>query len=264
MSAGKKTGKSGGGLVLGGLLLALCLLLFFSGLGQRSLWETDEARYAEIAREMLASGDWITPHLNYVKYFEKPPLTYWLVSLSFKLFGVSAFSARLTPALFGTLSVLVVFLLGRRMWDARAGLFAGICLATSLMFLVLSRVLLVDMVLCFGVTLALHGAWALRDGLAWGRYAFWGGCAVGFMTKGLLGPGLPIMVAFLFGALAGEWAWLRNLARLRGPALAVALCAPWVLAVSIINPEFPRFFFLDENLGRLLTTRHQRDQPFYF
>ncbi len=245
-------------------LMAICALLFLWDLGGRSLWETDEARYAEIAREMLLRGDWISPHLNYVKYFEKPPLTYWLVALSFKLFGISSFSARLTPAVFGTLTVAALFFLGRRMWNARAGLFAGLCLATSLMFLALSRVLLVDMVLCFGVTLALWGAWALRQGAAWGRYAFWGGCAVGLLTKGLLGPGLPIMVAVLYGALAGEWVWLKNLARLRGLAFFILLCMPWLLLISLANPEFPKYFFIDENLGRLLTTQHQRYQPFYF
>lgn len=255
-------GKQDCVLVLG--LLALCAVFFLWALGGRSLWETDEARYAEIAREMLASGDWVTPRLNYVKYFEKPPLTYWLVALCFMFLGVSDFTARLTPAIFGTATVLTVFFLGRRMWSARAGLMAGGALATSLMFLALSRVLLVDMVLCFGVAWALLGAWALRQGASWGRWAFWAGCAVGFLTKGLLGPGLPIMVAVLFGALAGEWAWLRNLARLRGPALGALLCLPWVILVSLANPEFPRFFFIDENLGRLLTTHHQRYQPFYF
>ena len=101
------------------ILLGVCLLLFFGPLNLRSLWETDEARYAEIAREMLQSGDWITPRLNFVKYFEKPVLTYWLVAASFKLFGIADWSARLTPALFGTLTVLLTYLLGRRRWEPR-------------------------------------------------------------------------------------------------------------------------------------------------
>lgn len=256
--------KGWGGWALGALLLGICLLLFFPDLGQRSLWETDEARYAEIAREMVQSGDWVTPRLNYVKYFEKPPLAYWTVALSFKLLGVHAYAARLTPAVFGTMTVMLAFLLGRRLWDARSGFFAGLALATCLMFFLLAKVLLVDMILCFGLVLSLWGAWSLRGGAAWGLYAFWAGCAAGFLSKGLLGLGLPIMVVSVFAALAGEWRLLRELARLRGVALGLALCAPWVVMVSLANPEFLNFFFLDQNLGRLVTTRHQRYQPFWF
>ncbi len=246
------------------ILLGICGLLFFAAPGQRSLWETDEARYAEIAREMVVSGDWVTPRLNYVKYFEKPVLPYWLIAISFKLFGVSAASARLMPAFFATLSVLLVFWLGRWMWDSRSGFFAGLCLATSLMFLVLARVLLVDMVLGAGLLVALLGAWAVRQGSGWGRYAFWLGCAMGFLSKGLLGPGLPLMVVGLFVALSGEWGLLRELLRLRGLVMFTLLCAPWLIMVSLANPEFPEFFFIDQNFGRLLTTKHQRYQPFYY
>ncbi len=246
------------------VLLALCGLLYFGGLGLRGLWETDEARYAEIGREMVESGDWITPRLNYVKYFEKPILSYWLVAGSFKIFGFHDWTARLTPAVFGTLTVLLVFLLGRSMWEARSGFWSALLLAISLMFLFLSQVLLVDMVLCFGVVLAIYGAWELRGGRRWGMYAFWAGCAVGLLTKGLLGPGLPAMVVVLFALLAGEWPLLRALADWRGPVLFLALCAPWLVAVSLANPEFPEFFFIDQNFGRLLTTKHQRYQPFYY
>lgn len=250
--------------VFAAVLVAVCATLFFSFMGLRGLWETDEARYAEIAREMVQSGDWVTPRLNYVKYFEKPPLTYWLVALSFKVFGVSDPSARLVPAVFGSLTVLLVFLLGRSLWDNRAGFFAGLVLATSLMFFALSRVLLVDMVLCFGVVLALYGAWELRGGRSLGLYLFWLGCAAGFLSKGLLGPGLPIMAVVLFCLASGERPLAIRLAYWRGPALFVLLCAPWVVWVSLANPEFFKFFFIDEHFGRLLTSRHQRTEAFYF
>ena len=246
------------------LLLVLCAVFFYSFLGYRGLYETDEARYAEIAREMLVSGDFITPHLNYVKYFEKPPLTYWLVALSFKLFGLSEASARLVPAVFGTLTVLLTFLLGRSLWGSRQGFFAASTLATSAMFFGLSRILIVDMVLCFGVTLALYGAWQTLRQKAAGPYFFWIGCAVGFLSKALLGPGLPIMAVVLFGLLSGRHDLWRRL--LYWPALVVfvLLSAPWVIWVSIKNPEFFNFFFIDENLGRLLTKRHHRYEPFYY
>lgn len=245
-------------------VVALCALLFFSGLGLRSLWETDEARYGEIAREMTVTGDLVTPTLNYVKYFEKPPLTYWLTALSFEIFGVSDASARYTPALFGLLTVLLVFLLGRAMWDGRAGFLAALTLATSLMFFALSRILMTDMVLCFGIVLAFFGAWELREQRGWGLYLFWLGCTAGFLSKGLLGPGMPGVAVVLFIALSGEWGLLKRLFNWRGILLFVLLCAPWVIWCSLVNPDFFQFFFIEEHLGRLLTNRFQRSEPIYF
>ncbi len=246
------------------LLLLVCATLFYSFLGYRGLYETDEGRYAEIPREMLESGDFITPHLNYVKYFEKPPLHYWLVALSFKLFGISEASARLVPAVFGTLTVLLTFLLGRGLWGSREGFWAAFTLATSSLFFGLSRILILDMVLCFGVTLAIYGAWQSLGGKGRGIYYFWVGCALGFLTKGLLGPGLPIMLVVIFGLVSGRREIFRRLLHWPGPLTFVLLSAPWVILVSIKNPEFPYYFFIDQNLGRLLTKRHHRYHPFYF
>jgi 4-amino-4-deoxy-L-arabinose transferase-like glycosyltransferase len=248
------------------ILAAICAVLFFSAPGFRSLWETDEARYAEIPREMVLSGDWITPTLNYVKYFEKPPLTYWLVAASYGMFGVSGASARLVPAACGLLTVLLIFLLARSQSDYRGGLIAGLVLATSLMFFGLSRILMTDMVLCLGVVLALYGAWQTRLGYRHGPYAFWLGCVIGFLSKGLLGPGLPIMATVFFVLASREWALLAWLANWRAIVLFIVLSAPWVILVSWHNPGFFTYFFIDEHLGRLLTTRHQRYEPpwFYF
>ncbi|KMY66441.1 hypothetical protein AAU61_14755 [Desulfocarbo indianensis] len=243
------------------VLLAVCAVLFFSAPGFRSLWETDEARYAEIPREMVLSGDWVTPTLNHVKYFEKPPLAYWLVAVSYKLFGISGASARLAPAACGTLVALLVFLLGRSQAGAKAGLWAGLTLVTSLMFFGLSRILMTDMALCLGVALAMYGAWQTRLGYRHGPYAFWLGCAAGFLSKGLLGPGLPIMATVVFALAAREWRLLVWLANWRALVMFAALCAPWVVLVSWRNPGFFTYFFIDEHLGRLLTARHQRYEP---
>ncbi|MCB2226302.1 MAG: glycosyltransferase family 39 protein [Desulfarculaceae bacterium] len=250
------------------ILLAVCAALFFGLGGMRDLWESDEARYAELGREMLNSGSfshWVIPRLDYVIYLEKPPLYYWLTALSFAIFGVGEAAARLVPAFFGTLSVLLAFFLGREMWgEERAGFWSGLVLATSLMFFALSRVILVDMVLCFGVMLAVWGAWSLRAGRGWGLYAFWVGCAIGFLTKGVLGPGLAAMAVVLFAALALEWRLIKGLLDWRGPALFVLICAPWVIAAGLLQDGFIKYFFWDEQVGRLLTTKHHRFQPWWF
>jgi len=270
------------------LLLAICGLLFFGGLGHRGLWETDEARYAEIAREMVESGDWVTPRLNYVKYFEKPILTYWLIAAGFKPFYPDAqqyakgrddpayaqaleafyaradFLARLTPAVCASLIVLLVYLLGLRLWEPRSGFYAGLVLATGLMFWGLAQVLLVDMVLLLGITLAVWGAWELRSGHRRGLYAFWAGCAIGFLTKGMLGPGLPGLVVALYILATREWPLARALAHWHGPALFLVLALPWNLWMSVVNPEYPGYF-LHENFGRLLSgDNFKRDEPFWY
>lgn len=245
-------------------LLVVCGLLFFVGLGERSLWESDESRYGEIAREMVVSGDWVTPRLNTLKYFEKPPLTYWLTSISYKLFGINARATRLVPAFFASLTVLLIYFLGRLWWGWREGFVAGLLLCTSLMFMVLARVVLVDMVMCFGVVLAMYGFFAHLRRYRHGIWAFWLGLTAGFLSKGLLGPGLPVLACLIFLAVTRRWKESMGLLRPWGPGLFVLLCAPWVALVSIRNPEFFQFFFIDEHFGRLLTTRHQRWEPYYF
>jgi 4-amino-4-deoxy-L-arabinose transferase-like glycosyltransferase len=199
--------------------------------------------------------------LNYVKYLEKPPLAYWLVSVSYGLFGVSAAAARLVPAVCALGVVALVFMLGRSMHGPRAGFYAGLTLATSALFFGLSRILLTDMVLCLGVVLALYGAWISREGARWGPYLFWLGCAAGFLTKGLLGPGLPIMAVVLFVLAGGEWGLLRALAAWRPVALFVGLSAPWVVLAGWHNPGFLSYFFVHEQFGRLLTDHHNRYEP---
>lgn len=128
------------------------------------------------------------PRLNQVKYFEKPPLTYWLTAISLKVFGINALAVRLVPALFGTLTVLLIYFLGRLWWDWRTGFSAALVLATSLMFLILSRVVLVDMVMCFGVVLAMYGFVAHAKGYTRGLWAFgpawrWPFCPRGFWAR---------------------------------------------------------------------------------
>src|SRR5688572_27076256 len=127
------------------LLLFLGTILWFGTLDYRKLVKPDEGRYAEIAREMAISGDWITPRLNGIKYFEKPPLQYWVTATAFKLFGVNEWTARLWTALSGFLTVLVVWWAGRRLYDAEVGLYAGAVLFSSIYFHLLGHVSTLDM-----------------------------------------------------------------------------------------------------------------------
>ncbi|HEY1268651.1 MAG TPA: glycosyltransferase family 39 protein, partial [Candidatus Binatia bacterium] len=129
------------------LWLVPFLAIYFGFLlGGRALWSPVEGRYAEIAREMTVSGDYVSPRLNGVKYFEKPPLFYWLEASSIKLAGVSETALRFWPALFAVLGCLAVYAAGRELFDARTGLLAAVMLATSPLYYALGRIVAVDMV----------------------------------------------------------------------------------------------------------------------
>jgi 4-amino-4-deoxy-L-arabinose transferase-like glycosyltransferase len=136
------------------ILLVLFGGAFFLFLGHAGLIEPDEGRYSEIPREMLEKGDFVTPTLNYVRYFEKPPLHYWLNALFFKLFGLNEFAARFSGTLAGLLTVLLVYHAGRKLFNRRVGLFSAFILGTSAGFLAQSRINLTDMTLTFCLSAA--------------------------------------------------------------------------------------------------------------
>src|ERR1700740_3134983 len=105
--------------------------LWFATLPVRPLLDPDEGRYAEIPREMVATGDWVTPRLNDLKYFEKPPLQYWATAAAYELFGFSEWSARIWPALTGFLGIVMTFWVGRRLFSQRAAVYAALVLVAS-------------------------------------------------------------------------------------------------------------------------------------
>src|ERR1700688_2640017 len=135
-------------------------LLWFLPLNAPHLFDPDEGRYAEIPREMVVSGDWVTPRLDAIKYFEKPGLQYWATATAFTMFGQHPWSARLWPALCGYLGLLLTFALARALFDQRTALLAVLIQASALLYLGLARIATVDMSLCFGLQLCL-GALAL-------------------------------------------------------------------------------------------------------
>src|SRR5512147_2680299 len=126
------------------ILLLLCLIVFFFHLGKNPLWDGDEGMHAATSKDMILSGDWITPTFNGEKFYDKPVLYNWFVSLSFSAFGFNEFAARLPSALLGTGCVIIVFLLGRSIGGPLAGFLSGIILATSGEHVILSRVVVHD------------------------------------------------------------------------------------------------------------------------
>jgi 4-amino-4-deoxy-L-arabinose transferase-like glycosyltransferase len=251
------------------LLAAVFAFPFFLNLGQLPLIDPDEGRYAEIPREMLERGDLITPTLNYVKYFEKPPLLYWINAASLELFGQNEFAARFPSALCGLLTVLAAYIIARHLYGRRCALIAAIILGTSAGFVMQSRIILTDMLLTFCLTAALGSfiVATLREGrrsrnLPWYLFYFFSALAV--LAKGLIGMVFPAGIIFFYLLLSRRWRLLTEMRLATGLLLFLAVAAPWFVAVSLRNPEFAHFFFIREHFQRFTSTVHGRYQPFWF
>jgi 4-amino-4-deoxy-L-arabinose transferase-like glycosyltransferase len=253
------------GLGGGAALTALALALFFFHLGTYGLWEPDEARYAEIAREMLASHNLIVPHLNYVPYIEKPPLLYWLTAGSMKLLGVNEFAARLVNAGAALIAVLATYLFALRTFDHRRALLAGAILTTSALYAIMAQVLTTDMLLTAALTITMFAfflQWS--DGGQWWWLCYFAmGLAV--LTKGPVGAALPLMTAAIF--LWRESQLRDAISRfhlLAGLGITVAISLPWFIAITLQEPGFFDFYFVGENLRRFLEPSYSHGEPIYY
>jgi len=250
--------------------VALLAILWFGTLGVRPLYRADEARYAEIAREMAVTGDWLTPRLNGFKYFEKPPLQYWATAVAFKLFGTTEWTARLWAALTGFTGVLAAAFLAYRLKGPRAAFVTAAILASSALYIGLAQFNTLDMGVSLFLALAMFGlVLAQRDDASpvaergWMLVA-WAGAALAVLSKGLIGIVLPAIATFAYIAFERDWRLLKRLHIVSGGAVFLAIAAPWFIAASMANAEFARFFFIHEHFERFLTEVHQRYQPVWF
>ncbi len=252
-------------------LLVAFAIAWFSTLEYRKLIKPDEGRYAEIAREMAASGDYVTPRLNGIKYFEKPPLQYWVTAATFKTFGENEWSARIWPGITGFLSVLLAYFTTRRLFGERAALLAAATLGTSLFTVLIGHLNTLDMGLSFflqaalsGVLLANHRHTPERSRRKW-MLLTWAALALAVLSKGLVAPVLCGATLVIYSLLARDFSPWRRLELARGLPLFLAIAAPWFVAVSLANPEFFHFFFIHEHFERFLAKGHGRYQPpWYF
>ncbi|MBP0597006.1 glycosyltransferase family 39 protein [Herbaspirillum sp. LeCh32-8] len=251
-------------------LLILFLLVWFWMLGARVLVPTDEGRYAEMAREMVASQDWITTRLNGIKYFEKPPLQTWMNALTFELFGLGEWQARLWTGLCGLLGIGLAGYTGARVFNGRVGFYAALVLASSFFWAGMGHINTLDMGLSGMMTISLcalllaqHNG-ASRDGQRNWMLLCWAGMALAVLSKGLIGIVLPGAVLVLYTLFSRDWAIWKRLHLVKGLLLFFAIATPWFVAVSMRNPEFPQFFFIHEHFQRFTTKIHSRTGPWYY
>ena len=268
------------------LLVLLCVLTFFVGLGRPAITDSDEAFYAEAAREMVAGGDWITPHYNGQYRFEKPVLYYWLAALGYRGAGVSEFAARVPSAVAGLVLVLTTYACARRWYDEATGLLAGAITATSFGYVAVARQALPDLMLACFITL---GTWAALVAVVAPRslgpdprrrqWLLVAGVALagGLLTKGPVGVALPAIVV---GPLALWRCWSQRASHPDGiralvtrlaldvgllALVCLLLAAPWfVIMTATHGLAYLDRFFLDENVRRFATARYNAPRPLWY
>jgi 4-amino-4-deoxy-L-arabinose transferase-like glycosyltransferase len=249
------------------LLLLMAACMFFAGIGRLSLIEPDEGRNAEVAREMLVQGDWITPHFNNFAYLDKPPVFFWAVASSLKVAGLSEASARFPSALAALLTVFLASFLARWMFKNSTGLYAGIVLATSPLMVAFARDVIFDMTLTLFVTGAMVCYWLRETGLQHRKLLdvlFFAGIGFATLTKGPVGFLLPLLSIGVYQALRGKFSRLKDLNWILGLATFFAVTLPWFIAVSLRHPDFPEYAFWQESLERFATGHSHRAGPIYY
>lgn len=251
------------------LLVLVSAVFFFLNLGSVALMEPDEGRNAEVAREVLATGDWLTPHLDFIRYLDKPIFFFWAAAGSMKLMGVNEFAARFPSALSALIGVLAIYFLGRRMFGDRAGLLSGVVLASSPLYYGLGRIVIFDMMLTAFITLTMLFfllGFTEQEGRRKRLFYLlsWAAMALAVLTKGPIGAVFPLGIIGIFLLLTGDLGRIREMELVRGPLVFLALAAPWYILVSIKNPEYPYYFFISEHLLRYTTTKFHRVRPFWY
>ena len=232
--------------------------------------DPDEGRYAEIPREMVATGDWLTPRLDGLKYFEKPPLQYWATAVAYSVFGLSEWTSRIWTVGLAFACLPMVFAWTRRLYGGKAALAAVVTLAASPYFGVISHLNLLDAGFTFwlsGAVFAFTLAQSSEEGgpseRRWMLLA-WVAAALAILSKGIVVGVLAGVSLIAYSIIERDTRPWRRLHLALGLPLFLLVGAPWFVAVSARNPDFPGFFFIHEHFARFLTTEHQRVEPWWF
>ncbi len=262
----EKQGGRGSGVAYWALA-AVFLAVYVGSMFTPGLLDDADSTHAEAAREMVVTGDYVTLHINGVRYLEKPPLPYWLVAICYKVLGVNEFSTRLPMVLSVLLLGVLAFCWGRRAFGERTGIYAGLFVFTCAGVYLFTRVLIPDVLLSLLIAAALYFfLTALEpDAAPWRWYAGYAMMALGVLTKGLIALVFPCGAAFFFLLVTGEWRRWREFRFLSGLALFLAIAAPWHILAGLRNPGtadhhgFFWFYFVNEHYLRFLGKRYPRD-----
>jgi 4-amino-4-deoxy-L-arabinose transferase-like glycosyltransferase len=254
----------------GGLLWIVLAALWFATIPIRPLLDPDEGRYAEIPREMVTTGDWITPRLDGFKYFEKPPLQYWATAAAYSVFGLSEWTARLWTVGLAFLCLPMVYAWTARLFGQPAGLAAMTALAVSPYYELITHLNILDAGFAFwlaGAVFAFTLAQCSPEGSSSERrwmLLTWLAAALGVLTKGIVVGVLAGGSLVLYTLIERDVRPWRRLHLLLGVPLFLVVTVPWFVAVSARNPSFLEFFFIHEHFARFLTKVHKRTEPWWY
>jgi 4-amino-4-deoxy-L-arabinose transferase-like glycosyltransferase len=248
-------------------LAVVFLAVYVGSMFTPGLLDDADSTHAEAAREMVLTGDYVTLHVNGVRYLEKAPLPYWMVAFSYKVLGVSEFSTRLPMVLSVMLLGVLGFCWGRRAFGERTGIYAGLFVYTCAGVYLFTRVLIPEVLLSLWIAAALYFfLTALEpEAAAWRWYAGYAMMALGVLTKGLIALVFPCGAALFFLMLTGEWRRWREFRMISGLALFLGIAAPWHILAGLRNPGtaehhgFLWFYFVNEHFLRFLGKRYPRD-----
>lgn len=253
--------------------------LFFIMLGDLALFVPDEGRYAEIAREMVTNHNYITPYLNGIKYFEKPVLFYWLEALMIHWQGADVFALRSINALLSLIGCLLTYATARKLYDRRTGFIASLILATSVLYFVMAHMISLDLpvtvfistsLFCFllGTSRLISTADYKVDTAHSAHQGYFLTAAVfaafAVLTKGLIGLLFPALVITTWIGFMNYWRFIPYLPIFRCVLIFMLIAAPWHIIVSLKNPEFFHFYFIEQHFLRYTTLAIGHYQPAWF
>lgn len=247
------------------IFFILFALFYFLFLGSHPLLLPDEGRYSEVAREMLAMRDFITPHLNGSLFFHKPPLFYWLQTISISTFGINPWSLRIMPALFGVSGIVFVYWATSLLLGRNSGRIAAIILGTTPLYYGASHYANLDLEVAVWLNASILAllVGVVREKKSWlyAAYVF-GGLA--FLTKGLIGLAFPAAIMGLWILITRQWATIKKLQLPLGLILFAVIALPWLILVSQRNPDFLNFFFYQQQFQRFAGSGFNNVAPWWF
>lgn len=242
-------------------ILLLALIVTLLGIGTYGLYEPHEGHFAMVGREMTWRNDWITPHLNGSPYLNKPPLLYWAIALSTKIFGYTEFAARLPVAVAGWLGIIVAWKWTRELWGISSSRVCALMLSVTLGWFIFTHQILIDVLLATLLLTSNYWLWRLlarpRSLINW-----WGlyiSLALCVLTKGAIGIAFPLLGGLALIILRRNWKIIERIDLYRGLLLILALILPWAIAIEQANPGFWHYFIVNEHLDRLLDRRYPPD-----
>ena len=263
-------------LVVWVLFAAIFAAVQFASLFSPPLLDDVDAAHAQCAQTIAEGGSWITTYINGIRYIEKPPMPYWLVGISYKIFGQNTFATHLPNALAMLGLAWLSWLWARRAWGDRAGFYSGLGVLTSVGAFLFTRFIIPEAILSLFLLIALYGLLtALEDNKPYRSYLFWAGVALATLTKGLIAPVFFFGAAIPYLGLTGQWRRWRELRPFSGLLVYLAIAAPWHILCGLANPDqghpfgnhptmgnvhgFFYFYFINEHVLRFFSLRYPHD-----